>query len=63
MGRYQVEREDGCVYVIRDTATGELVQHQVLVWMPERYRTPLRAQRRLKELEEANCRRIFPWIG
>ena len=48
-GRYQLERDDH-LYVIRDTATGELVQHRTLR-IPERYRSALRVQRRLKELE------------
>jgi hypothetical protein len=52
MDRYWLEPEVGC-WVIRDMLSGELVQHQVLR-MPERFRTQLRAVRRLRELQEAD---------
>lgn len=52
--RYTLEREGG-LFVIRDTATGELVQHQTLE-VPERYRSEGRALRRIRQLEEENQR-------
>jgi hypothetical protein len=50
MARYQLER-DGSFYSIRDLVKDELVKHRTLE-VPERFRTQLRAQRRLMQLEE-----------
>ena len=50
MTRYELERES-TVYAIRDTFSGDLVEHAVL-GVPESFRSEKRARRRLAELEE-----------